>query len=231
VRFLNQFFIVFETLTKLLNRCPACPESFHVEFLLDRHLQTHHAMNENFNAKYDKDAALSHLSIQKYQASFMDKNKFNLNKELTPPESAALLAGINPNIFSLNPLSSQYMKGLDLMTLHENLSRAQTSLDDSQRIKQMLSLQQQNGNTGDSIAANVTTKNFKESQNVSKSVISNDRNNNKSSSQTKEKMEINQQFDVQQDKPNNNPTTHITAKAGVSLKCAYCESRDDFKTR
>lgn len=197
-------------------------------------------MNENFNAtKYDKDAALSsHLNLQKYQASFMDKNKFNLNKELSPPESAALLAGINPNIFALNPLSSQYMKGLDLMTLHENLSRAQTSLDDSQRIKQMLSLQQQhqqNGKNGGDSATNVvgvTTKNnFKESQNVvsKSSVIANDRNNNKSSSTTKEKLEINQQFDVQ-DKPNNS-TTHIAAKAGVSLKCAYCESRDDFKTR
>jgi hypothetical protein len=188
-------------------------------------------MNENFNAKFntnnDKDAALSHLNLQKYQASFMDgtlnKNKFNLSKELGPPESAALLAGINPNIFSLNPLSSQYMKGLDLMTLHENLSRAQTSMDDSQRIKQILSLSQ---NGGDS---SVNTKSFKESQNVTKSVISNDRNNNKSSSTTKEKLDNNQQYDVQ-DKPNNS-TTHIAAKAGVSLKCAYCESRDDFKTR
>lgn len=214
------------------NRCPACPESFHVEFLLDRHLQTHHAMNENFNAKYssnDKDAALSHLNLQKYQSSFMDatlnKNKFSLNKELSPPESAALLAGINSNIFSLNPLSSQYMKGLDLMTLHENLSRAQTTLDESQsqRIKQILSMPQ---NGGDS----ATIKSYKENQNVSKSVNSNnDRNNNKSSSTTKEKMEINQQFEAQ-DKTNN-PTTHIAAKAGVSLKCAYCESRDDFKTR
>ncbi|XP_058055032.1 zinc finger protein 423 homolog [Anopheles bellator] len=27
-------------------KCPACPESFHVEFLLDRHLQTHHSQKE-----------------------------------------------------------------------------------------------------------------------------------------------------------------------------------------
>lgn len=27
-------------------RCPICPESFHVEFLLDRHLQTHHSQKE-----------------------------------------------------------------------------------------------------------------------------------------------------------------------------------------
>lgn len=28
-------------------RCPACPESFHVEFLLDRHMQTHHSLKEH----------------------------------------------------------------------------------------------------------------------------------------------------------------------------------------
>ncbi len=27
-------------------RCPACPESFHVEFLLDRHMQTHHSQKD-----------------------------------------------------------------------------------------------------------------------------------------------------------------------------------------
>uniref|UniRef100_A0A182MHP5 C2H2-type domain-containing protein n=1 Tax=Anopheles culicifacies TaxID=139723 RepID=A0A182MHP5_9DIPT len=27
-------------------KCPACPESFHVEFLLDRHIQTHHSQKE-----------------------------------------------------------------------------------------------------------------------------------------------------------------------------------------
>lgn len=27
-------------------RCPACPESFHVEFLLDRHMQTHHSTSQ-----------------------------------------------------------------------------------------------------------------------------------------------------------------------------------------
>ncbi|XP_055629816.1 zinc finger protein 423 homolog isoform X2 [Toxorhynchites rutilus septentrionalis] len=31
-------------------KCPACPESFHVEFLLDRHMQTHHSQKEISNA-------------------------------------------------------------------------------------------------------------------------------------------------------------------------------------
>ncbi|EAT37714.1 AAEL010310-PA, partial [Aedes aegypti] len=31
-------------------KCPACPESFHVEFLLDRHMQTHHSHKEISNA-------------------------------------------------------------------------------------------------------------------------------------------------------------------------------------
>lgn len=32
-------------------RCPACPESFHVEFLLDRHMQTHHSTNQHVSPK------------------------------------------------------------------------------------------------------------------------------------------------------------------------------------
>lgn len=195
-------------------------------------------MNENFNTKYnvsEKDV-LAQLNLQKYHPSLIDesfKSKFSLNKELSPPDNAALLAGINPNIFSLNPLSSQYMKGLDLMTLHENLTRAQSTLDETQslRIKQMLTLQQQNGDSPHS-------KSYKEAQNASKNNHNslNDRNNNKSSgaSSTKEKIEITQQqqqFENQQDKSNASSTHVAAAKAGVSLKCAYCESRDDFKTR
>lgn len=35
-------------------RCPACPEAFHVEFLLDRHMQTHHcgAIKDQLSAQY-----------------------------------------------------------------------------------------------------------------------------------------------------------------------------------
>lgn len=45
---------IFENLY-LCSRCPACPESFHVEFLLDRHMQTHHSHKElNFHATDQK---------------------------------------------------------------------------------------------------------------------------------------------------------------------------------
>lgn len=39
-------------------RCPACPESFHVEFLLDRHMQTHHSQkDQNFHYKVGGNAS------------------------------------------------------------------------------------------------------------------------------------------------------------------------------
>lgn len=36
-------------------RCPSCPEAFHVEFLLDRHIQTHHSVNGGPNGHAAKD--------------------------------------------------------------------------------------------------------------------------------------------------------------------------------
>ena len=59
------------------HRCPACTESFHVEFLLDRHLQTHHethhANKENGHGELPK---LSPSSIHA-SASNSDNNAYN----------------------------------------------------------------------------------------------------------------------------------------------------------
>lgn len=43
-------------------RCPACPESFHVEFLLDRHMQTHHTLKDQSYHHYKGTAAAATLS-------------------------------------------------------------------------------------------------------------------------------------------------------------------------
>lgn len=41
-------------------RCTMCPETFHVEFLLDRHMQTHHSLADNINNNiFDFNYALS----------------------------------------------------------------------------------------------------------------------------------------------------------------------------
>lgn len=214
-----------------MNRCPACSESFHVEFLLDRHLQTHHAVNDSqLTAKYsaDKEIALSHLNLPNYHPSLVDgsyKGKFSMNSEPKQSESN-LMAGIQQNIFALNSLSNQYSKGIDLATIQESLSRAQNTLEDSQniRVKQLFSMTNNEN----------LTKTF-ESQNGSKNLstvnISNDRNNNKNAS-NKEKIEappLFKDFEPPAEKPSQN--VHTNSKSGVSLKCAYCEAREDFKSR
>ena len=204
-----------------------------MEFLLDRHLQTHHSVNDSqLSAKYssDKDHALSQLSLPSYHPSLVEnayKGKFLMNPDSKQPESN-LLTGLHQNIFALNSISNQYAKGIDIASIQESLNRAQNTLEESQniRVKQLFSM-----TNNENLA-----KPFSESQNGSKNhstanIISNDRNNNKNTS-NKEKNEappLFKDFEVPAEKPSQN--VHTNSKSGVSLKCAYCEARDDFKSR
>ncbi|CRK88058.1 CLUMA_CG001843, isoform A [Clunio marinus] len=214
-------------------RCPACSESFHVEFLLDRHLQTHHSINDpQLSAKYaaEKEMALSHLNLQNYHPSLIDSNykgKFLMNNEPKQSDNS-LMSGLHSNIFALNSISNQYTKGIDLASLHESLNRAQSTLEESQnvRVKQLFSM----NNNGE--------KSFNDTQNVAKSQnalnitnLANDRNNNKNAT-NKDKTDATshyKEFEPTTDK--SGQSLHTSSKSGVSLKCAYCEERDDFKSR
>lgn len=189
-------------------------------------------MNESqLSAKYsaDKEMALSQLNLQKFHPSLAEggyKEKFLDGKQQS---EAGLMGGLHPNIpniFALNSISNQYTKGIDLASLHESLNRAQSTLDDSQniRVKHLFSM-----TNNESVA-----KTFAENQNATKSHNvnnSNDRNNNKSAS-NKEKSEVGSQFkDFEPPAEKSNQSVHTNAKSGVSLKCAYCEAREDFKSR
>lgn len=59
-------------------RCPACPESFHVEFLLDRHMQTHHSQkDQSFHYKVGNSvtAANNNNNILDYHYANVGANK------------------------------------------------------------------------------------------------------------------------------------------------------------
>lgn len=91
-------------------RCPACSESFHVEFLLDRHLQTHHSHKEiNGSDKTSTTAPNSHLIKNSNFYNYQITNKFY------PPEpfgSPSLL--LNNNIYdSLRSTAHLYNPQLD----------------------------------------------------------------------------------------------------------------------
>lgn len=187
-------------------------------------------MNEaQLNAKYtaDKEMALSHLNnLQKFHPALVDggyKAKFVDTKQ---PE-ANLMGGLHPNIFALNSISNQaYAKGIDLASLHESLNRAQSTLEESQniRVKHLFSM-----TNNESVA-----KTFVENQSAAKNHNANnlnDRNNNKSAS-NKEKNEVASQFkDFEPPAEKSSQSVHTNSKSGVSLKCAYCEAREDFKSR
>lgn len=168
--------------------------------------------------------ALSHLNLQKFHPSLVDAT-FKAKQQQTDPLMAGLHPNI-PNIFALNSISNQYVKGIDLASLHESLNRAQSTLDESQniRVKHLFSM-----TNNESVA-----KTFVENQNAAKNHNVNnvnDRNNNKSAS-NKEKNEVASQFkDFEPPAEKSSQSVHTNSKSGVSLKCAYCEAREDFKSR
>lgn len=192
-------------------------------------------MNEaQLSAKYaaDKELALSHLNLQNYDPSLVDggfKGKFMMNSGAKPTESG-LMSGLHPNIFSLNSISNQYGRGIDLASLHESLNRAQTNVEESQniRVKHLFPM------TNNESAA----KTFADNQSSSKAlsavnsnVQTNDRNNNKSIPH-KEKNDAASHFkDFEPPAEKSSQSLHTNSKSGVSLKCAYCEAREDFKSR
>lgn len=70
-------------------RCPACPESFHVEFLLDRHMQTHHASQSQ---QHQSDVAAYH-----YKATTIAPTNNN-NNILDYHHAAAAAAAVNKSM-------------------------------------------------------------------------------------------------------------------------------------
>lgn len=225
-------------------KCPACSECFHVEFLLDRHLQTHHARSDSHTpigttANYSIEKALSPLTLQNYHPSLIEnyREKFLMSHDSKLTPDANFLQKINPAVFSLNQqFHSQYSKNLN--SLHDSLRSVQATLDDhhqqqqqSMRVKSLF-----NENHTKSLNSEASQQQFKPPSSATtagNNSTANDKNNNKNSSNFKEKSEF---------ESSSNATTanaseksshviHLNSKSGVSLKCAYCEAREDFKTR
>lgn len=211
-------------------RCPACSESFHVEFLLDRHLQMHHAANEvQTSAKFssnDHEQQQFTSTNMPHQpnmiaAQFKEKMLTNDDQKIT---EANLLSRLNPTMFNLNQFHNQYGKNFNLSTFNEALSIAHRENEERQRIKDIFC----SSNMIENHAKNITeTRISPKTSFMSKPLLS-DKNNNKN----KEKNETSAIFkDYESSAEKSNQIIHINSKSGVSLKCAYCELREDFKSR
>lgn len=193
-------------------------------------MQTNHSINEaqvstnNFNI--EKEA--TSLNLQNYHASLIDsyREKFLLNHDPKLVD-ANFLHKINPAIFPLNPLHNQYQKSINLNSLHDSLSRVQSNTEEqhqsqNMRVKNLYSLTNESLAKPSSSEAQSTP--FKNPGIAS--VATNDKNNNKNSSY-KDKNEA--QLEPPTEKSSH--IIHLNTKTGVSLKCAYCEAREDFKSR
>ncbi|XP_053677117.1 zinc finger protein 423 homolog [Anopheles nili] len=88
-------------------KCPACPESFHVEFLLDRHIQTHHTQKETVSP--NRREAITHSAVAS-----------------TPSSCTSTAAGTSSTTAaSSSSVSSQpagVSAGLDYLQLHGQMA-------------------------------------------------------------------------------------------------------------
>jgi hypothetical protein len=204
-------------------------------------LQTHHSVGDSqVNSTFSVDKEVS--SLQNYHPSLIEsyREKFLLNHDPKMADANSFLHKLNPSVFPLNPLHGQYSKNINLNSLHDSLSRVQTSIDEQQqqqqqtmRVKNLYCL------TGDAlnkqVAANSdaqASSSFKLSNSASSS-IPNDKNNNKNnhSNSFKDKPEPHSHPHETISTEKSSHIIHLNTKTGVSLKCAYCEAREDFKSR
>lgn len=194
-------------------------------------------MNETqINTSFHIDKDVPPLNLQNYHPSLIDsyREKFLLSHEQKLAD-ANFLHKLNPAVFSLNTLHSQYSKSINLSSLHDSLSRVQSSIDEQQhqqqqqmRVKNLYSL------TNESVSkVHQQEQQLADAQNSSfkshnSNVLSNDKNNNKN-------LNFKDKNDTQFEQPTitekSSHIIHLNTKTGVSLKCAYCEAREDFKSR
>ncbi|XP_053668441.1 uncharacterized protein LOC128718851 [Anopheles marshallii] len=86
-------------------KCPACPESFHVEFLLDRHIQTQHSQKEADSPNRRESSALSTTPSTAPSAT------------TNPSLTASTAAGT-----SVSTTATSAVAGLDYLHLHGQMA-------------------------------------------------------------------------------------------------------------
>ncbi|KAL9702061.1 hypothetical protein quinque_005579 [Culex quinquefasciatus] len=135
-------------------KCPACPESFHVEFLLDRHMQTHHSQKEISNAAA---AGASNTTVNNQPTNSTNLDYLQLHGQMAAAAAAANWQNLyaankfyNPlHVDTLNPIKHpNFLHGFyDSL----NKSHAQRYLDQSK--KGFVSPNNNNNNSQQSKAA------------------------------------------------------------------------------
>ncbi|XP_061391672.1 zinc finger protein 423 homolog [Musca vetustissima] len=233
-------------------RCPSCPETFHVEFLLDRHMQTHHGgmerpptapkdtfeehsppvannaispMNSLYvNALFGK-GPLMPLAAQNNNNSILDYNMAfasHLNKGLFP--NAAANKFYNPLQIDTNAMKhSALMYGLSQRYFDTN----RTVMEMYQQQQQQQHHLQENTKAGGNYF--VSPKQPANTPHISAS-DSHVRNELTSSPSTGFSCGICERndFRTESEVHSHRKIVH-NLKTGVSLKCAYCSG--NFKSR
>ncbi|XP_041781932.1 zinc finger protein 423 homolog isoform X3 [Anopheles merus] len=88
-------------------KCPACPESFHVEFLLDRHIQTHHSQKETSSPNRGRESANGGHNLS---------TTSSCSTNSTPSTATAVSSTAQP------PSTTTTVTGLDYLHLHGQMA-------------------------------------------------------------------------------------------------------------
>uniref|UniRef100_A0A182K331 C2H2-type domain-containing protein n=1 Tax=Anopheles christyi TaxID=43041 RepID=A0A182K331_9DIPT len=98
-------------------KCPACPESFHVEFLLDRHIQTHHSQKET-NSPNRRESTVNHnLSLVGQSTSSSSTTTNNTTTSINPPPTPS-----STTTTAVSTVPTSTVTGLDYLHLHGQMA-------------------------------------------------------------------------------------------------------------
>lgn len=235
------------------SRCPICPESFHVEFLLDRHLQIHHSQkdvsNNNNNTTPINNNNLEYHLNKNPTNYFYNGGKFynplHIDTLITPnTNNNNSSIGVKHNIFDKSPSKSHSQRFADNKMSVYNHQHIYTSPPPALN-KQPPSVYSPigNNNTTNNIAN--TTSNGSNSNRIG-SGLSNPaalknhlHSNHDMVGVEKSKVFLNDKgyscgicerndFSTEMELHTHRKIVH-NLKTGVSLRCAYCSG--DFRSR
>lgn len=102
-------------------KCPACPESFHVEFLLDRHIQTHHSQKE--------------VGFQGEQKSPINNNTLDYHHPYSAQLAKNPLYGFSPKFYNPLQVDTINVKHTNhlFQGLYDSMAKSQRFLHDAQK--------------------------------------------------------------------------------------------------
>uniref|UniRef100_A0A336LY32 CSON005564 protein n=1 Tax=Culicoides sonorensis TaxID=179676 RepID=A0A336LY32_CULSO len=210
-------------------KCPACPESFHVEFLLDRHMQSHHAVS-------DPKLPINNNTID-YHASYpnsLSKNPFyNFGSKFYNPLQVDTLGLKHPSQLFQGLYDSMAKSQRFLETQKSYLSPNKAGFNANARNTNATTFSPENGTRAELYSPNSKNPPIYSPANINRFMATTPEIKNPLTARTETKMYScgiceRSDFSTEAEVHTHRKISH-NLKTGVSLRCAYCNG--DFRSR